>query len=190
MPARIRGTVESLRGDTLTVRTAKASVAITLPPKTAVVSVIPADRGRIKDGAFLGIASVPGPKGAQVARDVVVFPESARGTGEGSYPWDLPGGKTSKMTNGTVHALPSRMTNGTASLGGGETLTLRYKSSKGTGSQTIRLAPGIPVVTFEPGTMAELKKGAHVIVFAHAGPNRTTLADRVLVGKNGLVPPM
>ena len=103
------------------------------------------------------------------------------------------------MTNGTVGASriangaasASRMTNGTVrSTGGGTTLTLRYKQGTGTGSQTIRLTSGIPIVTFAPGTLAELKPGAHVIVFAHVGPDGRTIADRTLVGRNGLVPPM
>ncbi len=207
----VRGTVESLQGGLLTVRTATGIVRIQLA-KAPVVSVIPTDRSRIKEGSFLGIASVPGTSGSQIAREVVVFPEAARGSGEGSYPWDLPGAggaKTaSKMTNGTVGmsrmtdgtAGSSRMTNGTASHskmtngtvhGGaaGTVLTLRYKSGAGTGTQTIRLTPGIPVVTFEPGTTSQLKPGAHVVVFAHLEGGKT-LADRTLVGKNGLVPPM
>ncbi len=207
----IRGTVQSLQGKVLTLSTLNGPVRVQLPAKPLVVGVVPSDRAHIKDGAFLGIASVPGANGAQRAREVVVFPETARGSGEGSYAWDLPGGAAghSKMTNGTaMHsqmtngtATHSQMTNGTASrskmtngtahkLGTSNTLTLQYKSGTGTGSQTITLPANIPIVTFAPGQVSLLTPGAHVFIIGHRQSGGITAADRVLVGKNGLVPPM
>jgi hypothetical protein len=209
----VRGAIQSIQGQVLTVTSVNGPVRVLLPPKVPVVSVIPSDRAHIKDGSFLGIASVPGPGGAQSAREVVVFPEAARGTGEGSYPWDLPGSggpavrsrmtngtaMHSKMTNGTVAtsrmtngmAMHSKMTNGTVRKSvGGTALTLQYKSGTGMGSQTITLPPGIPVVTFVPGKASQLVPGAHVFVAGHRQPNGAVTADRVLVGKDGLVPPM
>jgi hypothetical protein len=196
----VRGTVQTLSGGILTVLTATGPVAVRLPLKPGVTSVLPSDRSQIKSGSFLGIASVPGPGGKQTAREVVVFPESGRGTGEGSYAWDLPGSGGaghSKMTNGTVSqsrmtngtAMHSRMTNGTVKGASGGVLTLQYKSGSGMGSQTIALPPGIPVVTFGPGQVSQLIPGAHVMVFGHKAGGGV-LADRVLVGKNGVVPPM
>lgn len=205
----VRGTIQSLKGQVLTVTSATGPVRVLLPKPVAVVSVLPSDRAHIKKGSFLGIASVPGPNGAQQAREVVVFPESGRGTGEGSYAWDLAGGGKSKMTNGTaMHsrmtngtvsasrmtngtAMHSRMTNGTVSKGaGGTSLTLQYKSGKAMGSQTLTLPANIPVVTFGPGQPAMLKPGAHVFVFGTRLADGSYQASRVLVGKDGLVPPM
>lgn len=206
----VRGTVQSFQGQVLTVATPTGLARIILPKPISVVSVVPASRAQIKNGSFLGIASVPGANGAQRAQEVVVFPESGRGTGEGSYAWDLArGGGASKMTNGT--ALRSRMTNGTVSMSkkaggmgmhsrmtngtvrkgaGGTTLTLQYKSGTGMGTQTLTLPAGIPVVTFTPGQPAQLKAGAHVFVAATRLPDGTYTAQRLLVGKDGLVPPM
>lgn len=208
-PIHIRGSVASLQGQILTVTSATGPVRVQLAAKMPIVSVIPSDRAHIKDGSFLGIASRPQPDGAQRAMEVVVFPEAARGTGEGSYAWDLPGsGSHSKMTNGTVSrskmtngtaslsrmtngtAHTSRMTNGTAHTADGAALTLQYKNSTGTGSQTIALPSNIPVVTFAPGQLSQLTPGAHVFVIGRRLPNGIIAADRVLVGKNGLVPPM
>lgn len=205
----VRGTVASVQGPALTVTSAAGPVHIQLAAKTLFVSVIPSDRAHIKDGSFLGIASRPQPDGSQRAMEVVVFPEAARGTGEGSYAWDLPGsGAPSKMTNGTVShskmtngtaslsrmtngtAHQSRMTNGTAHKSGGAALTLQYKKGAGSGSQNITLPPNIPVVTFAPGQLSQLTPGAHVFVIGHRLPTGGVAADRVLVGKNGLVPPM
>ena len=195
----IRGAVASVQGKMMTVTSASGPVRVQLAAKTPVVSVVPSDRAHIKEGTFLGIASRPLANGTQRAMEVVVFPEAARGTGEGSYAWDLPGsGARSKMTNGTVSRSAmtngathgSRMTNGTAHKASGTALTLQYKSGAGTGSQTISLPANIPVVTFAPGSPSQLAPGAHVFVIGRRLPNGTVAADRVLVGKNGLVPPM
>ena len=195
----IRGAVASVQGKMMTVTSASGPVRVQLAAKTPVVSVVPSDRAHIKEGTFLGIASRPLANGTQRAMEVVVFPEAARGTGEGSYAWDLPGsGARSKMTNGTVSRSAmtngathgSRMTNGTAHKASGTALTLQYKSGTGTGSQTISLPANIPVVTFAPGSPSQLAPGAHVFVIGRRLPNGTVAADRVLVGKNGLVPPM
>lgn len=193
----VRGAVASVQGGVMTVTSAAGPVRVQLAPKTPVVSVVPSDRAHIKDGTFLGIASRPQANGTQRAVEVVVFPEAARGTGEGSYAWDLPGsGSHSKMTNGTVsrstmtNGTASRMTNGTAHTAGGSALTLQYKSGTGTGSQAIALPANIPIVTFTPGAASQLTPGAHVFVIGHRLPSGIVAADRVLVGKNGLVPPM
>ena len=123
-----------------------------------------------------------------------------RGTGEGSYGWDLPGvdgggskmtngtAAASKMTNGTVSA--SKMTNGTVSAQEGGSLTLQYKDGTSGGSQTITIPPGIPVVAIEPGQSTDLQPGAHVFVVAHRTSEGMLTADRVLAGRNGVVPPM
>ena len=195
----VRGAVASVQGQMMTVTSATGPVRVQLVAKMPIVSVIPSDRAHIKDGTFLGIASRPQANGTQRAMEVVVFPEAGRGTGEGSYPWDLPGsGPHSKMTNGTVShskitsgtARGSRMTNGTAHKSGGSALTLQYKSGTGTGSQNITLPANVPVVTFAPGSASQLTPGAHVFVIGRRLPNGIVAADRVLVGKNGLVPPM
>ena len=195
----VRGAVASVQGQMMTVTSATGPVRVQLVAKMPIVSVIPSDRAHIKDGTFLGIASRPQVNGTQRAMEVVVFPEAGRGTGEGSYPWDLPGsGPHSKMTNGTVShskmtngtARGSRMTNGTAHKSGGSALTLQYKSGTGTGSQNITLPANVPVVTFAPGSASQLTPGAHVFVIGRRLPSGIVAADRVLVGKNGLVPPM
>jgi hypothetical protein len=93
------------------------------------------------------------------------------------------------MTNGTVST--SEMTNGTmTSQKAGSSLTLQYKDGTSDGSQTITIPPGIPVVAIEPGQPADLQPGLHVFVVAHRNAGGMFTADRVLAGKNGVVPPM
>jgi hypothetical protein len=83
------------------------------------------------------------------------------------------------------------MTNGTVSgQASGSSLTLSYKDGSSRGSQTITLPPDIPVVALEPGAQGDLQPGVHVLVIASRKAAGVLTADRVLAGKNGLVPPM
>jgi hypothetical protein len=197
----IRGTVQSVDGQVLTLATSSGPVRVQLAPPTKFATVVRSDRAHITDGSFLGITSVRQPDGSERAVEVHVFPEAMRGTGEGSYGWDLPGvvGGASKMTNGT--AASSKMTNGTVSSSkmtngtvtsreGESSLTLQYKDGTSGGSQAINIPPGIPIVAIEPGQSGDLQPGVHVFVVAHRGSEGMLTADRVLAGRNGVVPPM
>ena len=66
----VRGTIQSLKGGVLTVKSGSGTVLVQLPEKTPVVSVIPSDRKNVKEGSFLGIASVAVKGGARQAREV------------------------------------------------------------------------------------------------------------------------
>ncbi len=50
--------------------------------------------------------------------------------------------------------------------------------------------PGTPVVKVEPGDRSKLVPGAHVFAIVSRQPDGTLIADRLNVGKDGLVPPM
>ena len=88
----------------------------------------------IKPGSFIGTAAMPQPDGTLKAREVHVFPEAMRGTGEGHRPWDLGTGGT--MTNGTV---------GDFAVANGRMLTLTYKD----GEQKVFVPENVPVITYE-----------------------------------------
>jgi len=186
----IRGTIQSVDREALTVATSAGSVRVRLSPSTAVTRVVRSDRAQITDGSFLGITSVTDPDGSQRAVEVHVFPEAMRGAGEGSYGWDWPGeSRRSTMTNGT--AVASKMTNGTViAQASGSSLTIEYKSDSGGGSQTITIPPGIPVVALEPGQSGDLQRGVRVFVVATRSSDGVLTADRVVAGKGGAVPPM
>jgi Domain of unknown function (DUF5666) len=194
----IRGTIESLDGQVLTVATSTGSVRVQLAPSTRVATIVQTSRDQVRDGSFLGITSVTAPDGSQRAVEIHVFPESLRGTGEGSYDWDLPGAGASKMTNGAVTSKTtngtvsaSRMTNGTVTAGeGASSVTLVYKDGPSDGSQTITIPPDIPIVAIEPGETMDLTPGAHVFVVARRSADGVLTADRVMAGKDGVLPPM
>jgi hypothetical protein len=197
----LRGTVQSVDGKALTVSTPSGAVRVALAEPTAVATLTRSDRDHIAEGSFLGITSVTGADGSDRAVEIHVFPESMRGSGEGSYPWDLPGAGSSasrmtngtaamsRMTNGTV--AESRMTNGTAAaLANGSTLTVRYKDGASSATRTITVPPDIPVVAIEPGRLDDLQPGVHVFVVARRTRDGALTADRVLAGKDGVMPPM
>ncbi len=174
--SRVRGSIESVSGDSLTVRTkAGDKVTLKLAQDVKITEIAPIDVSAIKPGAFIGTAAVTQPDGTLKAREVQVFPESMRGLGEGHRPWDL--GANSTMTNGTV---------GDMKVANGRYLTLTYKG----GEQKVFVPPGAPVITYEPGSRALLKPGAHVIIFANHAADNSLTATRIGVGKDGLVPPM
>jgi hypothetical protein len=180
---RLRATVEKVDAASITVKERSGEV-ITLvrPADMAVSEVYPIALSDIKPGSYVGTAAMPQPDGSQVALEVLVFPEAARGTGEGHYPWDLQ--PQSTMTNATVADLAAAP----ASVPGGQQLTLKYK----TGEKTVIVPHGTPVVSFKPGNADQqtlLVPGAKVVITAQEKEGKPT-ATRVLVGRNGFAPPM
>jgi hypothetical protein len=130
---------------------------------------------------------------------VTILPEAQRASAEGQFDWDLPSTATgSKMTNGTAAsskmtngtATSSKMTNGTASATPAGSLTLQFKDGEQNRSQVITIPADTPVVALGPGHAADVQRGAHAVVFAHRDAGGTLIADRVIVGKNGVVPPL
>ena len=100
-PTRVRGTVEKLDGQTLTVKTREGpQVTVTLPPNQPVAYLVKESLADIKDGAFVATTSVKGTDGKNHSVELRIFPESMRGLGEGQYAWDLM--PNSLMTNATV----------------------------------------------------------------------------------------
>lgn len=175
-PARIRGTIDSVDGQTVKLTTrAGDHVAVALPPNTRITYILPIAIDAIKPGSFIGTAAVAQPDGTLKALEVQVFPEAMRGIGEGHRPWDL--GQNSSMTNGTV---------GDLKISNGRTLHLTYKG----GEQTVFVPENAPVITYEPATPTALTPGAHIIINGTRNADETLTATSVGVGKDGLVPPM
>lgn len=176
-PTRIRGSVVSLDGDVLKVhRRSGDTVSIDLAANVPVSSVKAMQLSDIKPGTFVGTAATTGTDGKLTATEVVVFPEAARGTGEGHYAWDL--GPNSTMTNANVDTVVQ----GTD----GRNLKLSYKG----GSNEVTVPPNVPIVTFMPAARSDLAPGKQVFVVAKPASQGTYAAQRVVVEKDGVVPPM
>jgi len=175
-PIRLRGTVESVAWPSLIIKERDGKVtALTLPDDLGIAEVIPSDITAIQPGSYVGTAALPRGDGTLVSLEVVVFPEAARGAGEGHFPWDLQ--PESTMTNATVVDL--------ARSSDGRTLTLRYKD----GEKKVAVPDGVPVVTLRAGDRALVVPGAHVFIVAESNDDRL-IVKRFLVGRKGLRPPM
>jgi hypothetical protein len=176
-PSRLRGTVEGIAGDELALKLRDGEeLKLHMAGDMRVVGITKSSLSDIKVGSFIGTTTVPGPDGSHNAVEVHVFPESMRGTGEGSRPWDLRPNST--MTNATVAE--------TVAGNDGHTLMIKYKD----GEKKVVVSPDTPVVTYVPADKSDLKPGAKVIAFTKKLPDGSLETDRVGVGRDGLTPPM
>ncbi len=195
----VRGAVASVSGDTVVVWSpdGRAQTTLKLAGDTRVNLATRSDLNAIKDGAYVGVAAVPAPGGKLRALEVHVFPEAARGTGEGHRPWDLQPG--SSMTNGSVAGVEaskgdgssgSSMTNATVSgvsgAGVGKEIELTYKGGK----QTVIVSPKTPIVALEPSERSAIRVGEHVFAAGARQADGSVLLNRIFVGKSGVVPHM
>ena len=176
-PARVRGTVEKLDNNVMTVKAPDGkTVDVKLADNYTVVGVSRAKIADIGSGKYIGTTTLGERSGGLVALEVHIFPEAMRGVGEGHYPWDLK--PESKMTNGNVADVKA--------VGKDHMLTVQYKG----GEQKVLVPGNAKVVLFGPGERSELKKGAHIFCVAQRQPDGTLTAARVNVGVKGTVPPM
>lgn len=177
--ASARATIETVSADgaSLEVKTrAGEERTIRVSPKTRFALVIPATLADVKPGSFVGVAAMPGEGNELKAMEVHIFPEAMRGTGEGHRPFDL--GPGSSMTNGNITARVDATS--------GPKLTVTYKG----GEQAIVVDPSTPIVTLAPGAQTDLKPGAAIIARGPKQDDGSIDAAFILVGKDGLVPPM
>ena len=87
---RLRGTVQSFDGSTRVITERRgALLRLVLADNFSVSEVLPIALDAIQAGSFVGTAAMPAANGTLQALEVLVFPESARGSGEGHFPWDL-----------------------------------------------------------------------------------------------------
>jgi hypothetical protein len=176
-PSRVRGTIEAVDGDVLSVKARSGEdYKLHMAGDMRVAGIVKISLSDIKVGSFIGTTTVPGPDGGNNAIEVHVFPEDMRGTGEGSRPFDLRPNST--MTNATVAE--------TVAGNDGHTLMIKYKD----GEKKVVVSPDTPVVTYVPADKSELKAGAKVIAFFKKLPDGSFEANRISVGLNGLTPPM
>jgi hypothetical protein len=177
-PVRIRGTIESVDGATLMIKSREGdSMKVRMTDNVAVFGVAKTELSEIKPGSYIGVSAMPEPDGTQKAVAVHIFPESQRGAAEGFRPWDQRPNST--MTNATV----AQTVKGTD----GQNILVKYKD----GEKKVLVPPGTPIVTFVAGDKAELKAGAKIIIFGAVKKDDGTLeANRVNVGRDGITPPM
>ena len=175
-PTRIRGTIEAVAGDGLTVKTNQGEdLAVTMNADTAVHAITLAKIADIQPGRYVGATAVPQADGTLKALEVHVFPPEMAGAGDGHRPWDL--APNSSMTNGVVGELLTS---------NGRMITIKYKD----GEQRVVIPDDMPVVNIEAGDRSLLTPGVHVMIFAVKNDDGTFIARSISAGKDGIKPPM
>ena len=176
-PTRIRGTVEKLDGQALTVKSREGQeLTITLAPNVTVAYLVKKSLGDIKAGDFVATTSSKGTDGKNHSVELRIFPEAMRGLGEGQYAWDLM--PESLMTNATVAGITGAPQ--------GQTLKVTYKGSE----SEIVVGPDTPIFGYGTGDTSLLKPGAAIFIVALKNPEGSLSASRVTAEKDGGKPPM
>jgi hypothetical protein len=176
-PTRIRGTVDKLDGQNLMVKSRDGqALTIELAANVAVITLVKKSVADIKAGDYVASTGVKGTDGKIHAVEVRIFPEVARGTGEGQYPWDLM--PDSIMTNATVGKVDQAPQ--------GPVLHVTFK---GTESE-YTVGPDVPVLANGPGDISLLKPGVAVFVIALKHEDGKLTSARLYAEKDGIKPPM
>jgi hypothetical protein len=172
---RVRGTIESFDGNVLDVKSRDgASVKIKLADGARVTGLSRMKLEDVKQGSYIGVAGMPEADGSQKAISVVIFPEAARGLGDGFHPYDLQPNST--MTNAAVADM--------VEANDGKTLTVKYKD----GEKKIVLTPQTQFSTFSPGSRDDLKPGVKVIVTATKADDGSLESKGMIYGRDGVQP--
>jgi hypothetical protein len=185
-PYRVRGTLESVAGDELAVKTREGeALDLKLQDDTRVMIVRPASLDDIKQGDYVGLTSVDSGD-RRVAISAHIFADDLRGTAEGHVPWDLVK-EPNTMTNATVAEIEE--------VGDQRELKVSYKQGEGEqateGSQTIYVPEDLSVVKMEKApdrSVLAPGKDAFLVVRDEADGSRSVIA--VVVGEEGATPPM
>lgn len=162
---RVRGTITSIDGKTLTVKARDgAEMKVNLLDNATVNEVVKATLADVKTGAYVAVTGMPQPDGTQKALAVFIYPEAQRGLGEGHRPWDLVPNST--MTNATVDT----------QVGGkdSQSLTLKYKD----GEQKIIVTTATEITAPTKKLAADLKPGQKILAFATKNPSDGALEAR------------
>jgi hypothetical protein len=176
-PTRIRGTVDKLDGQNLMVKSRDGqTLTIELAANVAVITLVQKSVADIKAGDYVASTGVKGTDGKIHAVEVRIFPEAARGTGEGQFPWDLM--PDSIMTNATVGKVDQAPQ--------GPVLHVTFK---GTESE-YTVGPDVPVLANGPGDISLLKPGVAVFVIALKHEDGKLTSGRLYAEKDGVKPPM
>jgi hypothetical protein len=176
-PVRVRGIVDKLDGNKLTVKSRDGqNVDITLADNVGIVYLVKKSMADIKSGDYLASTGIKGTDGKIHAIEVRIFPEALRGAGEGQYPWDLK--PDTVMTNATAGQITKSAD--------GNVVSVTYKGT--TSDYTID--PTTPIFTYDQGDKSLLVPGAAVFVIATKKDDGTLTSARLTAEKDGVKPPM
>src|SRR5271170_398182 len=175
-PARVRGVVDKLDGQTLTVKSREGEVlTIALAPDVAIQTLVKRSLADIKPGDFVASTGIKDKDGKIHAIEVRIFPKADPNGGR-QFAWDLsPDSVMTNATVGTVTQAPE-----------GEVLHVTFKG----GESEYSIGPDVPVLAAAPGDISLLKPGIAVFVIALKHPDGSLTSNRLYAEKDGIKPPM
>jgi hypothetical protein len=174
-PVRMRGTVEKLDGDTLTIKKKDGTTAAIVVADKTVQYLAKKSLSDIKAGDFLASTGVKGTDGKIHAVEVRIFPKATPDGGR-QFAWDL--SPDSVMTNATVGTV-TQTPNG----------PLVHVTFTG-GESEYTIGPDVPILAGVDGDKSLLVPGAAVFVIASKQDDGTMKSLRIYVEKDGVKPPM
>jgi hypothetical protein len=175
-PTRVRGMIEKVDGDNLTVKARDgATVKVAVTATTRIQSLVKKSLADVKVGDFLASTGMKGTDGKIHAIEVRIFPEATPDGGR-QFAWDL--GSDSVMTNATVGTV--------AEAPQGKLVHVKFKD----GESEYSIGPEVPILAPVPGDKSLLKPGLAVFLAGPKGADDTVTAAFMYVEKDGVKPPM
>ena len=177
-PVRVRGVVDALNGDTLSVMTREgARIDIQMQANWTVQSVLAVKIDDIKPGDFVGASAVKRADGKMVAQAIHYLDPAIRERAQGDIPWDL-----------TPESLMINADLGQVVKSSDGQISVKMTHNKAT--YDLLLTPTTPIVRYAPGEKSLLAKGKAVFIGAQKQPNGTYTATLVRAETNGVKPPL
>jgi hypothetical protein len=175
-PMRVRGTVDKLDGQNLTVKSRDGqSVSVVLAPDVEVLALEKRTLADIKPGDFVASTGVKDKDGKIHAVEARIFPKATPDGGR-QFAWDLM--PDSVMTNATVGTVTKAAQ--------GAVLHVKFTG----GESEYSIGPEVPILANATGDKSLLKPGAAVFVIALKKTDGTVTSTRVYAEKDGIKPPM
>jgi hypothetical protein len=177
-PGRIRGTVEKVDGGMLVMKTRNGDMLnVKIAENARLAALVKATLADIKNDAFIGVAGIPQADGSIKAFSVHIFLPAQRGVVPDRHgPWDARPGST--MTNAYVESMVKATD--------GDAVMVKYKD----GEKKILVTPETVIAAVAPGSKADIKPGAHVIIFASEKQADGSLLAKVMYVGRDVAPAM
>jgi hypothetical protein len=174
-PVRIRGTVDKLDGDTLTVKAKDGQMQTITVADKSVQYLVKKSLSDIKAGDFLASTGMKGTDGKIHAIEVRIFPKATPDGGR-QFAWDLsPDSVMTNATVGTVTQTPD-----------GPLVHVTFTG----GESEYTIGPDVPILAGADGDKSLLEPGKAVFVIAKKGDDGKLTSLRIYVEKDGVKPPM
>jgi hypothetical protein len=177
-PGRIRGAIEKIDGAMLVLKTRDgAMLNVKVADDARLAALVKATLADIKNDTFIGVAGIPQADGSIKAFSVHIFLPAQRGVVPDRHgPWDAQPGST--MTNAYVESMVKATD--------GEAVMVKYKG----GEKKIVVTPETVIAAVAAGGKADLKPGAHVIIFASEKQADGSLLAKVMYVGRDVAPAM